>query len=402
MATSWIKTQYRGIRYREHPERKYNGKPDRYFTIRYKINGKLKEEGIGWASEEWNAQKVSLLRNDLIKGHKTGSGPATLSEKRLMEIEKKEEERLLKEQEKKDETTFKEFFNDIYFPNTMVDKSQKSWKREEQLFRLWIDPIIGDLPLKEVSSLQLERIKQNMGEAGRSARSIRYMLAVIRQVFNYARYCRLFIGENPTKNVKFPQADNKRMRYLSADEAGNLLKELKKRSVNLYEISLISLRIGARADEIFGLKWGDIDIENGRLTLWDTKNKKTRVAYMTRDVIDVFERKKKGKNSDLIFPGRGGIKIVAISESFNRAVKKIGLNNGISDVRMKVVFHTLRHTYASWLVQKGVPLYTVKVLMGHTDIKMTERYSHLGNKDLEDAVRHLDEIKFGFKTEENK
>jgi len=51
------------------------------------------------------------------------------------------------------------------------------------------------------------------------------------------------------------------------------------------------------------------------------------------------------------------------------------------------VFHTLRHTYASWLVESGVDLYTVKKLMGHSTIAMTERYSHLGNNTLQNAVK---------------
>ena len=62
MATKWIGTQYTGVRYRENPNRKYLGKPDRYFVVRYKLNGKLKEEKLGWASEGWNAQKASIER----------------------------------------------------------------------------------------------------------------------------------------------------------------------------------------------------------------------------------------------------------------------------------------------------------------------------------------------------
>lgn len=58
----------------------------------------------------------------------------------------------------------------------------------------------------------------------------------------------------------------------------------------------------------------------------------------------------------------------------------------ITDARQRVVFHTLRHTYASWLVQKGVPLYTVAELMGHSTIDMTRRYSHLAPDSLRSAA----------------
>ena len=60
-----------------------------------------------------------------------------------------------------------------------------------------------------------------------------------------------------------------------------------------------------------------------------------------------------------------------------RSVNEIGLNDGITDRKQKFTFHGLRHTYASWLVQNGIPLITVQKLLGHSSITMTERYAHL-------------------------
>ena len=58
MKAHWNRTPYPGVRYREHPSRRHNGRPDRYFCIRYYINYKDCEEGLGWASEGWNAEKA--------------------------------------------------------------------------------------------------------------------------------------------------------------------------------------------------------------------------------------------------------------------------------------------------------------------------------------------------------
>jgi site-specific recombinase XerD len=68
---------------------------------------------------------------------------------------------------------------------------------------------------------------------------------------------------------------------------------------------------------------------------------------------------------------------------FARAVDSLGLNDGLEDARHKVRFHTLRHTFASWLIERGVSLAAVQRLLRHSSVTMTERYVHLS----EDAVR---------------
>ena len=97
---------------------------------------------------------------------------------------------------------------------------------------------------------------------------------------------------------------------------------------------------------------------------------------ITEPVNEILEDKPNGQNT-LIFPDTKGKKQKQISRSFYEQVKEIGFNKGITDNRQKVSFHTLRHTFASWLAIQGTSLYEIKELMGHKSIEMTERYAHL-------------------------
>ncbi|WP_408936570.1 tyrosine-type recombinase/integrase, partial [Desulfobulbus sp.] len=75
---------------------------------------------------------------------------------------------------------------------------------------------------------------------------------------------------------------------------------------------------------------------------------------------------------------------------FRKAVQESGLNDGITDSRQKVVFHTLRHTFASWLVQAGFPIALVSQLLGHSNINVTMRYAHLAPSQAREAVSLID------------
>ena len=392
MAIKWIATQYTGVRYREHPKRKYLGKPDRYFVIRYKLDGKLTEEKLGWASEGWNAQKASIERGSLRKAQTLGKGPQTLNEKRRIEKEQKEAKEAEKRRMTKENLTFAQYFDETYFPNAQANKKEWSWKREKSLFKLWISPVIGKMPLKDIMPLNLEKIKRNMVKAEKSPRSINYALAVIRQVYNSAKQNRIYSGDSPLIGVNKLKVDNKRYRFLTHTEANNLMNILKKRNQQMHAMAMLSLHCGLRASEIFFLTWADINFDEKTIFIRDPKNKKNRFANMTQELNNILASYNTGKKNDkLLFINSKGNKFKEIPKLFKEVVDRIGLNNSVDDRRKKVVFHTLRHTYASWMVQNGVDLYTVKELMRHSTLAMTERYAHLAKENLKNAVKKFED-----------
>ena len=99
---------------------------------------------------------------------------------------------------------------------------------------------------------------------------------------------------------------------------------------------------------------------------------------MTQAVKEMLKGRLTDNLNDLIFSDRWhGEEIESVSRTFERAVDKLGFNKNVEDRRQKVVFYTLRHTFASWLALEGVPLLTIANLMGHKTISMTQKYAHL-------------------------
>lgn len=379
----WKKTNYPGVRFREHPTRKHGLQKDRYFSIYYRVDGKRREEGLGWASAGWSAERANTERSKLKEAHRTGEGPRTLQERR----EKAEANRLKAEQ---NSTTFAQYFNQSYYPGTKGAKKESSRKTEKGLFDNWLEPSLGNVPLVSLTTSDVEKVRSWLLESGKTPRTVQYAFAVVRQVWNRARLDGLVVGDPPTKGARIPKFDNKRVRFLYECEAECLLQELEVHSPQVYSMALLSLYCGLRAGEIYSLKWGDVDLRAGTLHLKDTKGGLNRTAYMPGHVIEHVKEMKPGRVNGYVFVSENGKQVTSISNTFFRVIDYIGLNDDVDDSRERVVFHTLRHTYASWLVQRGVDLYTVKKLMGHGTIAMTERYSHLGNTELRNAAKTLE------------
>jgi len=351
-------------------------------TRYYDADNNRVEEALGWASKKgWTVKDAAKELAKLKANKTTGSGPQSLRDSRKIVKQEKKESAEQKKREEIKNLSYADIFSKylIYFQNNK--RSAKSWKREEQLTRLHILPVFKNTPLGKISQIQLERLKKNMADAGLTARTVRYALAVVRQVFNYAIRESLFSGQNPAAGGKVvrPQEDNRKDRYLSREEADLLLSELAKRSGEVHDMAMLSLFTGMRFGEVANLKWSDVDPFQGIIILRNTKSGKNRPAYMTPDIKKMFARRGPGARDLLVFPARGreNKPHYMISHIYYDVVGKL-FNQGVNDKKQWVNFHTLRHTFASWLVEADTNLYLIKDLLGHSDLKLTERYSHIG------------------------
>lgn len=354
-----IPTKNSGVYQRVSDTKKYDGKPDACFYITYKMpNGKKVWEKIGWRSEKITAAFAAELRVERVRNLRLGDAA-------IMPTQRRKEAAM----------TFGdawEIFDEKWLPNL------KRADMERKFYTTYLKPVLGNRPLSAISPLELEDLKNSLLKKGLAPASVKLIVGNVRRVYNKMIEWDLYSGPKPMDRVKLPKVDNARDRFLTADEAQTLLAAVRKRSQLWHDVSLISLNTGMRLSEILGLRPQDVDLKN-RVVHLDGKT--GRRSIPVNDLVhETLERVVGGKKgSEFLFPSKKGTQLGSDSatNSFARAVADAGLNPPNVDRRHKVVFHTLRHTYCSWLAMEGVPLYVIGEMVGHSSPDMTKRYSHL-------------------------
>jgi len=360
MSIEWRKTAHKGLRYYEHPKRKHGKKRDRYYAIRFKVDQREYNYGIGWVSDGipdavrkeepalgFEGYCLKLLRQYKCNV-KTGSGPTSPKEKRAIEEEKRVASQAEKERQMKENLTFGVFMTEIYLPQSQRDKKPRSHEIEEMLYRRYLAGVMGNLPLAKIRAFHLERVKKDMADRKLSDRTIQYALQLTRHAFTTARRLGIYTGESPTRAVKWPKVDNMKLRYLSIDEAEELLDALAAKSRTLHDMALLSLHCGLRFGEIAALTWSCVNWKAGSLVILNAKSG-SRTAYLTDQAKGMLKNREPGRPDELIFPKRFGQdgSIAQASKAFTRTVKELKFNEGITDRKQKITFHSLRHTYAT-------------------------------------------------------
>ncbi len=390
----WQSAGYPGVRYREHPTRKHFGQPDRYFSIRTYAGGKSREEGLGWASEGWTAKKAAALLAELRQAQVTGSGAQTLAERRQALQEQQREAEKAAKNGQVAAMTLADFFDKHFLP--LAKKEKGSWRTDEIRFDKAIRPALGHMPLRSIRKEDIEGFLDGVTKSGAAQATVNHHHAILRRAFNIASTTTvdgvvLLDGPNPTNGIKAPDPYNERDRFLSYEEADKLIEAAAAKDMDLHDAIVVSLNTGLRFGEIQRMTWLDVDLRHDILTVRDgPKRKPGGKVPLNTEAKTVLKarlvRRKEGSRA--VFPGIKGEER-DVSKAFKKIVQALGFNDDVTDRRMLVVFHTLRHTFASWLAMAGTDIYRIKTLMRHKTLKMTERYAHLIPDATKAAVHNL-------------
>lgn len=175
---------------------------------------------------------------------------------------------------------------------------------------------------------------------------------------------------HPCRTVERRREDNERTRFLSEDERTRLLTACRAaRWPRLYVLVLMALTTGARKGELLGLRWADVDLEHGVAGVATTKNGDPRMLPLVPGVVAELTRFKAGGKSLVFASPRDPGKAFAFDLQFKAALKAASVRG--------VTFHILRHSCASMLAANGCSLLEIADVLGHRQLQVTKRYSHL-------------------------
>lgn len=395
MAVKWHKANYAGVRYREHATRKHGIRYDRCYSIRYTVDGKEKEEVVGWSSEGITAEIASQKRAELRGNSRLGAGAKTLKEKREQNEKEAIKQKQVEAQEALENTTLSVYWENTYKQHAQSTKKRSSYLPEERHMERWILPILGETPLKDVDMAAWDKLTIVLRENNLSVRTIDYVTGTLRRLLKHAKE-RGFPVIIPTSKQIGIQAvqDNRRLRVLTKSEALAILEALEKVDVHTKRLTQFCMLTGCRLSEAVNLKWGDVDFDKEIVRFTNTKNKDTRIFYFSDDLRLLLSSLFKAEYpNELVFKRRDGKSFFLRPDKsetpyyFVEVVKQLGLNEG-REKRDRVSFHTLRHTVATNLA-KVLDVRSLMDVMGWKVVSMAARYIHTQEETKRAAANYL-------------
>jgi len=278
------------------------------------------------------------------------------------------------------ETFALRWFNEYVLPNNKYSER----RIKKYTLRSSLVPFFGRMPIKDIKSYHVEQFKAQKVKEGLSPKTIKNHLTVLSKCLVCA-YDWLDITAKPPA-IHWPKCPPPETDYLSPDECALLLSHA---CGTVRELILIAIRTGMRQGELKGLQWSSIDWDNRVVivrhsrcdrekALGAPKSNRTRSIPLDREVYEVLRRRK--QSTGYVFENKYDRPLHHswLTYYLDKLCEQSGLR--------RITWHTLRHTFATHLVMKGVPLNTVQELLGHSTIMMTMRYAHVAPSAKRQAI----------------
>lgn len=286
---------------------------------------------------------------------------------------------------------FSQYVSERYLPWMEARKARKTYLSAVNSC-VNLNRFFRDTPLPQIDNKMIEDYIRTRKDKVKP-RTVNIELTCLGQILRRSIEEKYLFKENPIKGIEKLKVTKKHPRFLSKEE----MQRLWEAATPWTRIFIVvSAHSGMRAGEISNLRWQDIDWARNIIQVKITKTNREReipmdpflrktLLWFRENYID-FRRllilARTSQQMEYVFCDNDGSRINSFRGAFNKAKTKAELKD--------ITIHTLRHTYASHLANRGIPLLTIRDLLGHTDIKTTTIYSHLANEHLQKAVKLID------------
>ena len=287
--------------------------------------------------------------------------------------------RYVPEQRKK--YTLNELF-DAYVRDVMPTKGDETQRSQHYTIRYWRQTF-GHRYIDEIRPHEIKAVLTTLTRLGKAAATIHQYHTTLSHAYHTAMMDYQWIEHNPCRLVRKPPLPPGRVRYLTDEERSRLLTECRRsKNRHLYPLCVMALYTGLRRGSLLDLTTKNTDITKETITLDRTKNGSRLTLPLVGEAVTIARELVATSQHGYLFPRGTGYPWYYYRRAWENAVKRAGLSDDVS-------FHTLRHSVSSYLVQCGIPIYTVSQILAHTKVTTTQRYSHLAVDHLREALETM-------------
>ncbi|WP_152183157.1 tyrosine-type recombinase/integrase [Sulfurimonas indica] len=354
-------TKYDGVYFRYSKKRRYNGKPDKSYKIRYRVNGRSKNERIGWQSDGITAEFARNIRAQRIVSIQHGDDLPDSKKLTFGEAAKR------------------------YFEDHATKKSIK-----EDIYRYNDLKHLDAVEISKITISDLKKVHQVMRDRG--VKHVTYIKVeeFYNKVVKYASEINLIKQQTPLKIPSIPRSYDKVTEIYTDEMLENYIAVIKAYPYRVVsDIVEFILLTGMRRSEPLKLKWSDYNELESHVIIRDAKSGRDEKKVLSSESKAIIERQK-GKTSVYIFEHDGeAVRAQYLSYHSRRMADMAGIPHNYRPL------HSLRHNYGTRMAMQGTPAIVIKEALNHKNLETTQRYLDVASSQLQE---HIDKVENGMRT----
>jgi len=286
----------------------------------------------------------------------------------------------------KDEQLIERYLDTIWMERGLSDNSLSAYRRDLLQFSKWLDK--KSLELLAISSFHIQEYLAYKQVEGGAARSTARLLSCLRGFYRH-QLRENVINKDPTALIENPKLGRPLPKSLTENDVERLLaapdldEPIGLRDRAMLEVLYAS---GLRVSELTGLTIPQVNLRQGVVRVFGKGSKERLVpmgqqaqSWLERYIRDARPQLLKGSQSDVLFPSKRGTMMTR--QTFWHRIKQCA---AVANIDKPLSPHTLRHAFATHLLNHGADLRVVQLLLGHSDLSTTQIYTHVANSRMKD------------------